>query len=325
MAEFSCPLAALHRAWDNGLAPALTIDAGDSVVFTTVDASNGVIPAPSWSAAAPSRTCASEPSTVPPGHPLCGPIVVRGAHVGDTLVVDILSIVPHEWGWTTINPVSGLLGAEIAERHLVRWDLRGPRAVPRSDDGDAVMPVRVPIEPFCGVMGVAPVETGELSTIPPRNVGGNMDVRHLVVGTTLLLPIAVDGALFSVGDVHAAQGDGEVSGTGIECAATVTLRFGVRRGRRLTMPEYHATRPPVRGAHYGVLGVAPDLMTASQNAVRGMIDYLEAEHELSRPDAYILCSAAVDLAISEVVDPPNWIVSAQLPLDLFGNGAPRAG
>jgi len=236
MPTFHCPPDAIHRAWDNSLTPALTIDPGDTVMFATVDASNGSIAAPSWVSSVPRRHDGREPTTVAAAHPLCGPIAVRGAHRNDTLVVDILSIVPDAWGWTTINPVSGLLGAEVAPQHLVRWDLRGRWAVPCVEDGREPMPVRVPIQPFCGVMGVAPDERGELSTIPPRSVGGNMDVRHLVGGTTLLLPIAVEGALFSVGDVHAAQGDGEVSGTGIECAATVALRFGVRRDRRRAAP-----------------------------------------------------------------------------------------
>jgi len=318
MPEFHCAPDALHRAWDNSLPPSLTVDPGDTVVFATVDAADGGILAPAWAPPPPpSRDRGLQPSVVSPGHPMCGPIAIRGARPGDTLAVEVLSIVPHAWGWTTVNAINGLLGAEITDQRLIYWDLRGERAVPRSAEGSSPMAARVPMQPFCGVMGVAPAGPGEFSTIPPRAVGGNMDLRQLVVGSTLLLPVAVDGALFSVGDVHAAQGDGEVCGTGIECAATVTLRFTVRQGRQLAVPEYRtpAVLPP--GDRYGTTGVSPDLMEASRQAIRGMIAYLGNEHGVSLADAYILCSVAVDLAISEVVDPPNWVVSALLPLDML--------
>ena len=143
-----------------------------------------------------------------------------------------------------------------------------------------------------------------------------MDIRRLVTGSVLFLPIAMEGALFSVGDVHAAQGDGEVCGTGIECRATVTLRFDVRRDRRLTAPEFLA--PPITESsqRYGVTGIAPDLMEATRQAVHRMIDHLTGEYALSFSEAYILCSVAVDLAITEVVNPPNWVVTALLPLDV---------
>lgn len=317
MPTFECPLDALYRAWDNSLPPALTIDPGDTVTFYTVDAGDGGFTAPAWALERPpSRERGRQPSTVRAGHPLCGPIAVHGARPGDTLVVDVLGIVVHDWGWTAIGP-HGVLGEEIGRRR-VYWDLRGERAIPWSDSAaQPPPPVSIPIQPFCGVMGVAPAEPGEHVTTPPRDVGGNMDVKGLIPGSTLLLPVAVDGALFSVGDVHAAQGDGEVCGTGIECGATVTLHFDVRRDRRLERPEYRVPSLPPPGPRHGVTGVAPDLMEATRQAIRGMIAYLRAEHGLSTADAYIVCSVAVDLAISEAVDPPNWVVSALLPLDIF--------
>jgi len=322
MPELPCPPDALHRAWDNSLPPCLTVDPGDTVVFTTADAADGGIPAPAWAPPSPaSHERGRQPSSVPPGHPLCGPIALRGTQPGDTLAVEVLSIVPHAWGWTSVNAANGLLGAEITERRLLYWDLRGERALPRSADGPTSLAARVPIQPFCGVMGVALAASGEFSTIPPRAVGGNLDVRQLVRGSTLFLPVAVEGALFSVGDVHAAQGDGEVCGTGIECAATVTLRFTVRRGRQVIAPEYRTPAAPPPGERYGTTGVSPDLMEASRQAIRGMIAYLGDAHGLSPADAYILCSVAVDLAISEVVDPPNWVVSALLPLDVLTSPA----
>jgi len=320
MTTFACPFDALHRAWDNSLPPAITVDAGDTVTFQTVDASDGATTPPPWATAAvSSRERGRRRSDGGRGHPMCGPVAVRGARPGDILVVEALDIAPHTWGWTAIGP-HGVLGAEAA-RALVYWDLRGEHAVPWSpQEGRPSMAVRVPMRPFCGVMGVAPATGGEHSTTPPRAVGGNLDVRGLVPGSTLLLPVEVDGALFSVGDVHAAQGDGEVCGTGIECGGAVTLRFDVRRDRRLAAPEYRVPAQPAPGPRHGVTGVAPDLMEATRAAVRGMIAYLGAEHGLSAADAYILCSVAVDLAISEVVDAPNWVVSALLPLDVVESG-----
>jgi len=156
------------------------------------------------------------------------------------------------------------------ERQLaitVQWDLRGPWAVPSPP---LAHPIRVPMQPFCGVMGVAPGEDGEQSTIPPRAVGGNLDVRRLVAGSTLFLPVAVDGALFSCGDVHAAQGDGEVSGTGIECAATVTVPFDARRDMEITGPAFIAPAPRPLGHWFGVTGIGPDLMGATRQAVQRM-------------------------------------------------------
>jgi acetamidase/formamidase len=312
------PPEALHRAWDRGLAPALTIEPGDTVVFATIDAADGNIPPPFWADARPaSSTWGIQPASVAAGHPICGPVAVRGAEPGDTLVVEVLEIVPDHWGWTAIGD-NGVLGTEFVERALVYWDLRSGRAaVPWAPEGEPVMAARVPIQSFCGVMGVASAELGEHSTIPPRSVGGNMDVRFLTSGSTLLLPIAVQHALFSVGDVHAAQGDGEVSGTGIECRATVTLRFTLRRDRRLARPEFHTPRRTIPGPCYGTSGVSSDLMEAARQAVRQMIAYLTTEHGFRDTDAYILCSAAVDLTISEVVDGPNWIVSALLPLQVL--------
>jgi len=321
MTLWRCPPDALHRAWDNGLPPALVVDPGDTVTFATVDASDGAVDAPPWATPLPPSGGRGLRSASGRGHPMCGPITVRGARPGDTLVVDVVEIIPQEWGWTGFRPGGGVLGDAFAEGARVLWDLRGERAVPWAPATDSgmrpLMAVRAPQGPFCGVMGVAPAEAGEHATTPPRSVGGNLDVRGLVAGSALFLPVAVDGALFSVGDVHAAQGDGEICGTGIECAATVTLRFDLRRGRRLASPEYRTPQIPLPGPRYGVTGVAPDLMEATRQAVRGMIAYLGAEHGLVAADAYILCSVAVDLTISEVVDPPNWVVSALLPLDIF--------
>ena len=181
--------------------------------------------------------------------------------------------------------------------------------------------IAVPIAPFPGVMGTALDAPGGHSTMPPRKNGGNMDIKQLTAGTTLYLPVWVDGALFSVGDAHAAQGDGEVCITAVEMMARATLRFGLEPGRRLAEPQLR-TRGPIGAATqggpcYATTAHGPDLFASAQQAVRYMIDHLVAERGLSREEAYVLASVAVDLKISEIVDAPNWIVSAFLPEAIF--------
>jgi acetamidase/formamidase len=220
------------------------------------------------------------------------------------------------FGWTQIRPGRGLLPeAEFPKPFLQLWDL--------SDGTHARMgrDIAVPIAPFPGVMGTALDAAGGHSTMPPRKNGGNMDIKQLTAGTTLYLPVWVDGALFSAGDAHAAQGDGEVCVTAVEMMARATLRFGLEPGRRLAEPQLR-TRGPIgaatqKGPFYATTAHGPDLFASAQQAVRYMIDHLVAERGLSREEAYVLASVAVDLKISEIVDAPNWIVSAFLPESIF--------
>jgi len=291
----------VHYAWDNAIAPRLEIGSGESVRFSCRDAFDG--------AYAPDSTDVVK--RVAPGHPLTGPVVLRGARPGDVLQVDVLELVPGTFGVTTFVPDRGLLAGDFPDPYLKVWDLGSVSAELRPG-------IRVPLAPFLGVMGVAPAEPGPQSTIPPRAVGGNMDIKQLTAGGTLFLPVRVDGALFSCGDGHAAQGDGEVCITAIETTMTATLRFGIRRDLRITAPEFETpTAGSLPGRHYVTTGIAPDLMDATKGAVRAMIARLVASHGLSREEAYVLCSVAADLKISEVVDAPNWVVSAFLPLALF--------
>ncbi|HEX8967367.1 MAG TPA: acetamidase/formamidase family protein, partial [Chloroflexota bacterium] len=178
--------------------------------------------------------------------------------------------------------------------------------------------VRVPLAPFCGVMGVAPREPGSHSTAPPRRVGGNMDVRQLTVGSRLYLPIEVEGGLFSVGDAHGAQGDGEVCITAIEMDSTVRLRFSLSEVA-IHEPQLDLAGPPttIGGAYHGCTAHAPDLMEAARNATRYLIEWLGREAGLSAEDAYVLSSVAAELRISQVVDAPNWTVTAFFPLAIL--------
>jgi acetamidase/formamidase len=170
-------------------------------------------------------------------------------------------------------------------------------------------------------MGVAPREPGALSTIPPGLHGGNMDTRHITAGAKLYLPVLAPGALFSLGDGHAAQGDGEVCGTAIETPMEVTVRLTVRKDLHLAAPEFRTAGPLAArtnvGPHYATDGLGPDLYVAAQDAVRRMIEYLGREHGVQPEMAYLLCSVAADLKISEIVDAPNWIVTAYMPLSIF--------
>jgi acetamidase/formamidase len=297
-----------HAFWDNTLPPRLTIKPGDTVIFETLEASAGQI-------TARSKTAALEKLSFDPIHPLTGPVFVKGAEPGDALAVDVVRLRHKGWGWNAVLPGFGLLADDFPKPYLHHYVLTRTGCVFRKD-------IVIPYEPFCGVMGVAPREPGRLNTIPPRENGGNIDIRHLTPGATLYLPVLVKGALFSCGDCHSAQGDGEVNGTGIESPMSVTLRFGLIKRARL--PELRFTTPP-RGpltragsrGYYVTTAHGPDLFANAQMAVRYMIDHLAKRYRMSREQAYCLCGAAVDLKISEIVDAPNWIVSAYLPLGIF--------
>lgn len=297
-----------HYKWNRALPPAIEIASGDVIFFETDEVSGGQI-RPGSPASALARLDFDRI------YPLAGPVFVQGASPGDVLEVEILDLRPKNWGWTGIIPNLGLLPEDFPEPYLWHWDLSGGQVTTLRPD------IVIPLDPFCGVMGVCPDEPGEIFVLPPGKFGGNMDIRHLTRGTTLLLPVQVEGALFSAGDCHAAQGDGEVCVTGIESPMTFTLRFNVRRGRSIPEPQFMTAGPLTRkydaNGYYATTGVAPDLMAASKKAVRAMIAHLTETYGLSREDAYVLCSVAVDLKICEVVDAPNWIVAAYLPLSLF--------
>jgi len=309
MAELKrLPAEQVHYEWNNALAPRLEIDPGDTVAFDTRDAADGYY--------SPDSTHADVLGRGPfRGHPLTGPVRVRGAVPGDTLVVEVLDMEPAaDFGWTAIRPGRGLLPeADFPKPHLVVWDV--------SDGVFARMgrKVAVPLAPFPGVMGTALDLPGGHSTMPPRKNGGNMDIKHLTAGSTLYLPVWVDGALFSVGDGHGTQGDGEVCVTAVEMCAHVTLRFGLERGRPIPEPRLRTcgTARRAGGPCFVTTAHGPDLFASAQQAVRYMIDHIVEERGLSREEAYILASVAVDLSISEIVDAPNWIVSASLPESVF--------
>jgi acetamidase/formamidase len=304
MSEHALDRALIHHDWDNAHEPVLTIRSGDVVDLDLLMAGDGQV-------AEDSRIedVAWDFDTM---YSLAGPIQIEGARAGDTLRVDVLSLTPGPWGWTSIIPGLGLLPDDFPEAHLRIWDLRDGRSSPLGER------VRVPIRPFLGVLGVALDDPGRTSPFPPHKGGGNMDTRHLVEGSTLWLPIWCDGARFSCGDPHAAQGDGEVCVSAIECGMRARLRLSVEQ-RTLTAPGYRvpAAVQPAPVAYHGTMGIDADLMTGAQKAVRAMIAWIVDEHGLTPVDAYVLTSVAGDLRIHEIVDAGVWNVGMTLPLDVF--------
>ncbi|RDI70485.1 acetamidase/formamidase family protein [Halopelagius longus] len=300
----------VHHVWDDGIDPAVTVEPGDVVRFECRDALNGQV--------GPDGTVEDLVNVdLDPVHPLTGPVRVEGAEPGDVLAVELLDFEHKGWGFTGFLPGEmglGLLPEEFEEGGLHVWEFDG-------DTAEFVNGIEIPLDPFPGIIGVAPGAEGEHDTLPPRDVGGNVDVKQMTAGSTVYLPVEVEGALFSTGDCHAAQGDGEVSVTGVEAPMFVTARFDVLTEKSIEQPEVETTGPfTPTGADepmYATTGIADDLMAATKKAIRHMINHLEAERDLTRGEAYILCSAAVDLKISQVVDAPNWTVTAFLPESIF--------
>jgi len=301
---------AFAYAWDNSLEPALEIESGETVLLHVRDASDEQI-GPS------STTAAVEALDFGKVNPVSGPIFVRGAQPGDTLAVDLLEFHPPSWGWTAIIPGFGLL----AEEFTAPW-LR----ISEVTEGAVRFSERVtlPFRPFPGTLGVAPAEPGTHSIVPPSRWGGNMDTKHLNPGTTLYLPVGVEGALFSLGDTHAAQGDGEVCGTAIETAMDVVLRLSLREDVHVDAPQYDVPAGTVAehelSSYHVCTGVGPDLLEATRDAVRATIGWLGENHGLDREEAYAVVSVACDLRIHEVVDAPNWVVGCFVPESIFQGG-----
>ena len=242
-----------------------------------------------------------------PIHPLAGPVFVEGAKPGDILAVTLHKIRMGSWGWTAVVPGFGFLADEFPDPYLKIFKFaEGDTEVAFNDR------IKIPLRPFPGVMGVAPETDEMLSTIPPRANGGNMDDPHMTEGTTVYFPVFVEGALFSIGDTHAAQGLGEVCGTAIEAPMTIVYQVSVLKGKPpIQEPQYETDD------YYAVTGFAKTLDEASKKCVRYMIDYLVAHRGLSRTEAYVLCSLAGDLHVAEVVDVPHVLVTMHMPKSIF--------
>jgi acetamidase/formamidase len=297
-----------HFTWDTSHEPVLEIDSGDTVVVWTRDVSDNQIGPDSDASVIPNIDWDRV-------YPLAGPIVVKDAQPGDTLAIEILDIHTQGWGWTAILPGLGLLPDDFPDPYLRIFDLSdGDVAYMRED-------IAIPLTPFFGTMGVCPAGASAQPVMPPGTFGGNMDTRQLVRGATLYLPVQVENALFSCGDAHGCQGDGEVCVTGLEAPMFAALRFTLEKGRSLPSPQYRTPAPltPLvdTAPFYGTTGVGPDLYACAQDAVRAMVDHISTTYDLGREDAYLLSSLVVDLKISEIVDAGQYIVSALLPEAVF--------
>lgn len=289
----------VHFSWDNALEPVLRIGSGSELELETVDASGGQIRADS------SHLDVTE-IRMDRVNPVTGPIFVEGAQPGDALLVEILAVDCDSWGWTANIPGFGLLADEFPDPHL---------AISRitSDTVELPFGLELPAVPMIGTLGVALAQYGPHPILPPSAQGGNMDIRHLTAGASVRLPVAVPGALLSLGDVHAAMGDGEVCGTGIETAAHVRLRVTVEGGQAPTFPVLETSGASDRhGPALTATGIGPDLFEAARAATRGLLDLLERRLRIERLHAYLLASVAADLKICELVDAPNWVISAHI-------------
>jgi formamidase len=348
-----------HNRWHPDLQPVLEVAEGEEAALETRDAADGYFSP---------GTSVADFAKFPPGaiHPLTGPISVKGARPGDLLEVEFVDIIAQPWGFSCILPGLGFLRDVIATPFLAHWSIA---------DGWATSPqvpgVRIPGAPFMGVSGVAPsrqqveawtkreadlvsrggmaflpvadaavpshgsIPQAGLRTIPPRENGGNFDVKQLTKGAKLFLPVAVEGALFSAGDAHFAQGDGEVCLTAVEMGATCVVRFRLHRGeaerRNIRWPRFQRSsyfaepKWAVPEKFIATMGMPIDeqgvnhsenLNLACRNALLGMIELLQ-ERGFNREQAYVICSVAVDLKINNVVDVPNFVVSAYLPEAIF--------
>jgi acetamidase/formamidase len=307
MAEHDMPTDHIHHVWDPTLEPALTIASGDTVHYDIPMAGDGQV---QLGDAYPDTSFDFD--TI---YNLAGPVFVEGAEPGDTLKIEILRLEPGTWGWSAILPEMGLLADDFPEGYVRTFDLT------QGDTATVIDGIEVPIVPFFGTMGTAPdIDTPQLP-FPPHAGGGNMDTRHLTVGTTLWLPIHQPGALFSVGDPHAAQGDGEVCVTALECPMRSSLRFTLEK-RSIPAPSLQGpgafTPRTDAGGYHLTMGISGDLMEGAQTAVRAMIDWIvDRAPQTSREDAYVLCSLAGDLKILEIVDSGVWNVGFSLPLAVF--------
>jgi acetamidase/formamidase len=302
MAEHRLTAEPTHSRWNRALEPRLTISSGDTVHMSCLDASGGQVKP----GATVEDFLSIDRNKI---HALTGPIRIDGAEPGDVLEIQILQVEHRGWGWTSVIPGLGFLKDRFRDPYLFHWTL--DPEISRSL-GSAIVPLR----PFCGVMGVAPAEDGEFRTRPPGPFGGNMDVRELCTGATLYLPVLNPGALFSAGDAHAAQGDGEVCINGIECPAEVSLRFHVHRHQPLSGPLIESAEsrcPDAPADAWIVVESDPDAMQAARRATERMIDLLIARWSFTPIHAYLLCSVTMKLRISQVVNEPMITVSAALP------------
>ncbi len=280
--------------FEAALKPVLTIKSGDEVTVDTISGGPDVLPDRSKFHIPPEMLeVHAKSERMVPGHILTGPIAVDGAEPGDVLQIDIIDVqLRQDWGWNLIKPLSGTLPDDFHETRIINIPLDRTRMVGRMPWG-----LDLPLKPFFGVMGVSPPPAwGRISSLIPRAMGGNLDNKELSAGATLYLPVFVPGALFSCGDGHGAQGDGEVCVTAIETALQGRFRLTLRKDLRFAYPRAETS------THYITMAMDPDLDQCAVRALRDMIVLLGETRNLSREDAYTLCSLAADLRVTQTVN-----------------------
>lgn len=295
-----------HQYWDRTLRPALRVEPGSEISLSLRDGSNGQIRPDSTS----DQLLHLDYSQM---DPLSGPIFVEGAHPGDVLAVELLDIALGTWGWSAILPNLGLLSDEYPGPYLKIWDLQ-PGFVQIGREH------RFELAPMLGLVGVSGPHPGKHPSVVPTEAGGNLDVKYVRPGCRLLLPVFVEGALLSLGDGHALQGDGELNGTAIECEADVVIKVDVIRGSGLTSPvlDTPVVHDNDTGTQYrSFLGVGPDLWEAARDASRQATRSLAQALNVSEPEAYALLGIVGELRIHEIVDRPHWVVGCMVPLRLW--------
>lgn len=297
--EYSLSNEQTHNKFSRTIAPVLTVPDGAIIEFNTEEATDGQLDVNSTIEDVLSLS-------FEPIHPLTGPVYVEGAQPGDVLAVKLHEIKIGAWGWTAIIPGFGFLSDDFTEPFLKTYQFNeGDRFFQFNDR------IKLPIKPFAGVLGVAPDTDSLLSTIPPRANGGNMDDPFMVAGTTVYLPIFVEGALFSIGDAHVTQGLGEVCGTAVEAPMRFIVELNVIKGKKIQEPQYETDD------YYATTGFDTTIDGAAKKAVKYMVNYLVEEKGMEPNDAYALCSLAGDLHIAEVVDVPHMLVSVHMPKAIF--------
>ncbi|WP_400077802.1 acetamidase/formamidase family protein [Winogradskyella sp. R77965] len=288
-----------HNKFSSSIPPILTVKSGAIIEAYTEDASDEQFDLNST--VEDLKTLDFEPI-----HPLTGPVFVEGAKPGDVLKVTLHTVDVGDWGWNSIYPGFSFVADSIKGEYLRIYNLKDDKTQVKFNDS-----ITLKLNPFPGVMGVAPPNSELLSTIPPRANGGNMDDPHMTAGTSIYFPVFVEGGLFSIGDGHAVQGKGEVCGTAIEVPLRVVYKIELIKGKTIKEPHYETDD------YYATTGFGTSLDIAAKKATLYMVRYLMDEHNLSEEEAYALCSLAGDLKIAETVDVPHMLVTMHMSKEIL--------
>ena len=299
-----------HFGWDNANKPVIDIKSGETIEIDTVDSSGSQLNIDSTIDDVKNLDFSKV-------NPVTGPIFIEDAKEGDVVEVELIDFIASGWGWTAVIPGFGLLSDEFKDPDLNLWkyDKDNPIESIYSTYG------KVPLKPFVGTIGLALKEPGNHSIVPPRHCGGNLDIKDLSKGSKVRFPVQIPGALLSLGDTHAAQGDGEICGTAIESPMKVIVKVNLIKNMKIPSPQFETFGPVSnhidKDGYFVTTGVGSDLMEGAKNAIRSMIDLLVKKLNIPDSKAYMFCSVCADLRISEVVDVPNWVVSCYFPKSVF--------